>query len=118
MEAKVTSARKLEVYPSKHNKEIETAETIFIEDILKLKSDGDNILLTRRNASGLSCLAYLESRPVEKLVSGDCERAITVKQLAVIYKKHPVAIADLCDEVLDKSGALLGYVRNEASNSR
>ena len=68
MEAKVTSTRKLEVYPSKHNKEIETAETIFIEDILKLKNEGDSILLTRRNASGLSCLAYLESRPVEKLV--------------------------------------------------
>lgn len=67
MEAKVTSTRKLEVYPSKHNKEIETAETIFIEDILKLKNEGDSILLTRRNASGLSCLAYLESRPVEKL---------------------------------------------------
>ena len=69
MEAKVTSTRKLEVYPSRHNKEIETAETIFIEDILKLKNEGDSILLTRRNASGLSCLAYLESRPVEKLVS-------------------------------------------------
>ena len=68
MEAKVTSTRKLEVYPSKHNKEIETAEIIFIEDILKLKNEGDSILLTRRNASGLSCLAYLESRPVEKLV--------------------------------------------------
>ena len=68
MEAKVTSTRKLEVYPSKHNKEIETAETIFIEDILKLKNEGDSILLTRQNASGLSCLAYLESRPAETLV--------------------------------------------------
>ena len=67
MEAKISSTRKLEIYPSKHTKDIETAETIFIEDILKLKNEGDSILLTRRNASGLSCLAYLESRPVEKL---------------------------------------------------
>lgn len=64
MEANVTSTRKLIVYPSKHSKEIETAEIIFIEDILKLRNEGDSILLTRRNASGLSCLAYLESRPV------------------------------------------------------
>lgn len=39
----------------------EIAETIFIEDILKLKNNGDSILLTRKNADELSCLAYLES---------------------------------------------------------
>lgn len=80
MEAKVTSTRKLEVYPSKHNKEIETAETIFIEDILKLKNEGDSILLTRRNASSFSCLAYLESRPVEKLVMPKIAEGIKKKK--------------------------------------
>ncbi len=68
MEAKITSYRTLQIYPSEYNKDEKVAETIFIEDILKLKNEGDSILLTRRNASGLSCLAYLESRPVEKLV--------------------------------------------------
>ncbi len=76
MEAKVTSTRKLEIYPSKHTKDIETAETIFIEDILKLKNEGDSIYLTRRNASGLSCLAYLESRPVEPQVSQAVSQAV------------------------------------------
>jgi len=36
------------------------------------------------------------------------------KELAPIYKDHYVAVARVCDEVLDRSGALLGYVRSEA----
>jgi len=69
MEAKITSYRTLQISPSEYNKDERVAETIFIEDILKLKNEGDSILLTRRNASGLSCLAYLESRPVENLAT-------------------------------------------------
>ncbi|MBK7381677.1 MAG: hypothetical protein IPJ03_22315 [Ignavibacteriales bacterium] len=65
MEARITSTRKLEVYPSKHNEETEIAEIIFIEDVLGLKNEGDSILLIRKNASRLSCLAYLESRSAE-----------------------------------------------------
>jgi hypothetical protein len=36
------------------------------------------------------------------------------KELAPIYKDHPLAVARVCDEVLDRSGALLGYVRYAA----
>lgn len=35
----------------------------YIEDTLGLKKDGDSIKLVRKNASGLSCLAYLEAKP-------------------------------------------------------
>lgn len=36
-------------------------DTAFIEEVLGLRKDGDSIKLTRRNASGLSCIAYLET---------------------------------------------------------
>ena len=36
------------------------------------------------------------------------------KKLAPIYKEHRLAVARVCDEVLDRSGALLGYVRSAA----
>lgn len=36
------------------------------------------------------------------------------KHLAPEYPTSPLATARLCDEVLDPSGALLGYVREEA----
>ena len=31
----------------------------FIEEVLGLKEDGDSIKLVRKNAHGLSCIAYL-----------------------------------------------------------
>lgn len=37
------------------------------------------------------------------------------KYLAEYYKDSPVEVAALCDEQLDRSGALLGYVREEAA---
>lgn len=36
-------------------------DTAFIEEVLGLKQDGDSVLLTRKNSSGLSCIAYLET---------------------------------------------------------
>jgi len=33
----------------------------FIEEVLGLQKDGDSIRLIRRNASRLSCIAYLET---------------------------------------------------------
>ncbi len=45
------------------------------------------------------------------------EYKVTLDQLAKIYNRdshHALAIANLCDEHLDKSGALLGYVRDKA----
>lgn len=32
------------------------------------------------------------------------------------YKKDPFTTASICDEMLDRSGVLLGYVREEARN--
>lgn len=60
MEAKITPYRTLQIYPSEYSEDGKIAETIFIECILGLKNEGDSIVLTRKNASGLSCLAYLE----------------------------------------------------------
>ena len=36
-------------------------DTAYIESVLGLKKEGDSIKLTRKNASGLSCIAYLET---------------------------------------------------------
>ena len=33
----------------------------FIEEVLGLKKEGDSVLLVRKNVSGLSALAYLET---------------------------------------------------------
>ncbi len=38
----------------------------FIEEVLGLKNDGDSIRLVRKNASGLSCIAYLETMKEEE----------------------------------------------------
>jgi hypothetical protein len=38
----------------------------FIEEVLGLKKDGDKIHIIRRNAIGLSSLACLETRRIEK----------------------------------------------------
>lgn len=38
------------------------------------------------------------------------------KKLVPYYKKDPVLIASLCDEVLDRSGNMLGWLRTESSN--
>ena len=34
--------------------------------------------------------------------------------LAKIYVKHPLAVAKVCDKCLDRSGGLLGIVRDKA----
>ena len=39
----------------------------FIEEVLKLTKDGDKCLLVRKNAMGLSSIAYLETKVEEKL---------------------------------------------------
>lgn len=36
---------------------------------------------------------------------------VTAIQLAEIYADHPLAIAKLCDEHIDRRGSLLGVVR-------
>lgn len=49
----------LQIIPEfRENREIEIA---YFEEVLGLKKDGDYVKLVRRNASGLSCIAYLET---------------------------------------------------------
>jgi len=40
-------------------------DTIYIERVLGLKKSGDAVLLIRQNAHRLSCIAYLETKPLE-----------------------------------------------------
>ena len=40
------------------------------------------------------------------------------KEIIPFYNSNPVAIADLCDGLLDKSGSLLGYIREYASTDK
>lgn len=42
------------------------------------------------------------------------ERKRIAAGLAVFYEKNRVLIAQICDEQLDQSGAMLGWVRSEA----
>jgi len=41
-----------------------------------------------------------------------------LKRLVDLYKTQPLAVAIVCDEVLDRSGALLGHVRKTAVNNK
>lgn len=41
---------------------VDERDTAFIEEVLGLKNDGDSIKLVRKNASGLLCIAYLETK--------------------------------------------------------
>ena len=41
-----------------------------------------------------------------------------VKRLAELYNKNYIAVALVCDEALDKSGALLGEVRKKAGRPK
>ena len=41
-------------------------EEAYIEEVLGLRNDGDVVHLVRENASGLSCIAHLETRTVEQ----------------------------------------------------
>lgn len=38
------------------------ADEAYIEDTLGLKKEGDYVLLTRENAMGMSCIAYLRTK--------------------------------------------------------
>jgi hypothetical protein len=46
-------------------------------------------------------------------------RTITVdrdlaKKLVPLYRVYPAIVAQICDEILDRRGALLGWVRDES----
>jgi len=41
-------------------------ETAYVEEVLGLRKDGDFCKLVRKNAMGLSCIAYLETKVVER----------------------------------------------------
>lgn len=62
MEIKITSTGTLQISVSEHDENTKNAETLFIEQILGLRHDGDSIKLIRKNAYNLSRLAYLETQ--------------------------------------------------------
>ena len=104
MEAKITAHKTIEIYTAKHNEELKIAEELFIEEILGLKNEGDTILLVRKNASGLSCLAYLESRPVDdnnitmEILAGKKINIVELQHLLEKIKR--VKIKDNLKEIL------------------
>jgi len=51
----------IQIIPAEYNRNEKELDVAFIEGILGLKKEGDSIKLIRHNASGLSCLAYLET---------------------------------------------------------
>lgn len=57
------SRNKLEIVPERGMLPGEDErDEAFIEEVLGLKNEGDSVLLVRKNASGLSALAYLETQ--------------------------------------------------------
>jgi hypothetical protein len=46
------------------------------------------------------------------------EQAMFLKALVEVYRSHPLAIVELCDNHLCPSGSLLGIVREFASLAR
>lgn len=61
--------------------------------------------------------AYTEALQATKPDAVAVERAVEaerVRLLAIMYRKVPVDTAKLCDETLDRSGRLLGLVRDAA----
>ena len=51
---------------------------------------------------------------LERHGQGARNRLRIVEQLTIAYRADPVSVAGLCDEVLDRSGALLGWLREAA----
>jgi len=52
----------LEIYPEDTSYPYkDERDTAFIENVLGLKKEGDSIKLVRKDARGLSCLAYLKT---------------------------------------------------------
>ena len=54
-------------------------DVAFVEEVLGLRNDGDSIHLVRKNASGLSCIAYLETM-TEKQLQGELEWKERIKK--------------------------------------
>ena len=46
------------------------------------------------------------------------KRVTLIDRLAELYKTDCLTVAKVCDEVLDRSGALLGEVRERQTNER
>lgn len=69
MKLKVTRYS-LQIVPETSYDNSDERDTAFIEDVLGLEKNGDWIKLKRVNASGLSCIAYLETEGDSKEDSG------------------------------------------------
>ena len=54
---------------------------------------------------------------LEQTIQAQAEKAELIKRLVEVYRKdvhRALAVAIVCDEVIDRSGALLGKVREQA----
>jgi hypothetical protein len=71
------------------------------------------------NGRKITCtdgLAWWDVDLISLLDAADAaERRLTPELLAPYYRRDPALIAELCDEVIDRSGALLGHVRAAAA---
>ena len=56
------SRYRLRIVPEDTRYPYDERDTAFIEEVLGLKKHGDTIELVRKNAHGLSCIAYLETK--------------------------------------------------------
>src|SRR5262249_42467386 len=54
----------------------------------------------------------------ENLATAEIEDRALAKALAPFYLRNDVAVAKACDELLDRSGRLLGYVREAAGRGQ
>ena len=60
------SRSKLEIVPDRGMLPGEDErDEAFIEEVLGLKKEGDYVHLVRKNAMGLSCIAYLETQRID-----------------------------------------------------
>lgn len=53
--------RCLKIIPDRFDNDGRALDTVFIEEVLGLKKDGDTVKLKRKNAYGVSCIAFLET---------------------------------------------------------
>jgi hypothetical protein len=89
-------------------------QTDRVRDVAQAQThaDGDFIAHARQDIPWL--VAQLRARLASPASPPQELERLREKRLADIYKRFPLAVAEVCDEVLDRSGALLGRIRAAA----
>lgn len=94
--------RSLRIIPEDINSvNVDERDTAYIEEVLGLRKDGDSVKLIRRNASGLSCIAYLETERVAwpPRTSDYCtcdHRTDTWFDRSIVTDEHGKVLQDMC----------------------